>query len=226
MTEQIIKTLQQEQYALAIFDPIYKALGSRDENKAGDVASMLNELEAIAVRTGAAIGFGAHYSKGNQAGKESIDRIGGSGVFARDPDAIITMTQHEDDEAFIINSTLRNFPPQPAFVVKWDYPLFTRDAGLAPEAIKKPINLRANTSGQFQKDSAYTIDRILDTLRDCDNGKKASGRGATELMNLMKSETGMSAATFWRLWNAAKDSNPCLIKQGNRWFHVASITNQ
>jgi len=37
------------------------------------------------VKTGAAVGFGAHYSKGNQAGKEAIDRVSGSGVFARDP---------------------------------------------------------------------------------------------------------------------------------------------
>jgi len=35
--------------------------------------------------------FGAHFSKGNQAGKESIDRISGSGVFARDPDTILVI---------------------------------------------------------------------------------------------------------------------------------------
>ena len=58
---------------------------------------MLNEIEALAVETGAAVAFGAHYSKGNQAGKEVIDRIGGSGVFARDPDSILNFTRHEEE---------------------------------------------------------------------------------------------------------------------------------
>lgn len=40
-------------YSLILFDPIYKGLGSRDENKAGDVASLLNEIESLAVETGA-----------------------------------------------------------------------------------------------------------------------------------------------------------------------------
>ena len=119
MVADMMEALLREKFALIIFDPIYKALGNRDENKAGDVASLCNELERIAVQTGAAIAFGAHYSKGNQAAKESIDRIGGSGVFARDPDAILTMTAHEREECFVVEATLRNFPPRAPFVVKW-----------------------------------------------------------------------------------------------------------
>jgi hypothetical protein len=119
-------------------DPIYKALGGRDENKAGDVAAMLNEIERIAVETGAAIAFGAHYSKGNQSGKDSIDRIGGSGVFARDPDSILTMTSHEESECFTVDVTLRNFPPISPFVVRWDWPLFKPEEDLNPAELRKP----------------------------------------------------------------------------------------
>jgi hypothetical protein len=79
------RQIQSGTYLLIILDPIYKLLLGRDENRAGDIASLLNELEVIVVRTGAAVAFGAHYSKGNQAQKETIDRIGGSGVFGRDP---------------------------------------------------------------------------------------------------------------------------------------------
>jgi hypothetical protein len=134
----LLAVLRYRKFTLIIIDPIYKALGDRDENKAGDVASMLNQLERIAVKTGAAVAFGAHYSKGNQALKESIDRIGGSGVFARDPDSILTMTAHEEPEAFTIEATLRNFAPIKPFVVKWEWPLFSRDESLDPEALKKP----------------------------------------------------------------------------------------
>jgi hypothetical protein len=132
----LMAVLRHRRFVLIIIDPIYKALGDRDENKAGDVASMLNQLEKIAVKTGAAVAFGAHYSKGNQSLKEAVDRIGGSGVFARDPDSILTMTAHEEPEAFTVEATLRNFAPISPFVVKWDWPLFYRDDALDPEALK------------------------------------------------------------------------------------------
>ena len=51
----IIQMLKDGGYSLIIFDPIYKGLGGRDENKAGDIASLLNEIESLAVETGAAV---------------------------------------------------------------------------------------------------------------------------------------------------------------------------
>ena len=124
-------------YALIILDPTYKLLLGRDENKAGDVASLLNEFEVLAVRTGAAVAFGAHYSKGNQAAKESIDRIGGSGVFARDPDTILNFTRHEQPDCFTVEATLRNHPPIKPFVVRWEFPLFTVENLLDPAQLKQ-----------------------------------------------------------------------------------------
>jgi RecA-family ATPase len=43
----------------------------------------MNEMEEIAIKTGAAVVFAAHFSKGNQAAKSSIDRISGSGCFCK-----------------------------------------------------------------------------------------------------------------------------------------------
>jgi hypothetical protein len=224
MSANLIKVLLQEDYVLIVFDPIYKALGDRDENKAGDVASMLNELEAIAVKTGAAIAFGAHYSKGNQASKDAMDRIGGSGVFARDPDAILTMTPHEEEECFTVDATLRNFPPQKPFVVRWDWPLFDRDELMDPESLKKPKNIRAvNTAGQFGTE--YTLDMVLDALKTADEDKPTpSGRSATELQLMLKGSTGMSSATFWRIWNKEGKKSPFLVLKDRRWFHISSLT--
>jgi len=145
MAGELVRTLlEMEPFGLVIFDPIYKLMGGKDENKAGDVTTVLNHLEHVAVKTGAAVAFGAHYSKGNQAGKDSIDRIGGSGAFARDPDAILTLTDHEAAEQdgiphFTVEPTLRNFAPVTPFVIRWDYPLFVRDdTGLDPAALKLP----------------------------------------------------------------------------------------
>jgi Replicative DNA helicase len=131
------RRIQSGVYALIIIDPIYKILLGRDEIKAGDIALAMNELDELAVRTSAAVAFGAHYSKGNQALKESIDRISGSGVFARDPDSILTFTSHEEPDCFTVEMTLRNHPPQKSFVVRWQFPLFIVDGTLDPAQLKR-----------------------------------------------------------------------------------------
>ena len=134
----ILSRIKDGRYTLIILDPVYKGLGKRDENKAGDIASLCNEIEQLAVQSGAAVVFGAHYSKGNQAGKEAIDRIGGSGVFARDPDVILTMTPHEDRDAYVIDLTLRALPQMNPFVVRWQGVQFERDDHADAMAIRKP----------------------------------------------------------------------------------------
>ena len=187
MVADMMEALLREKFALIIFDPIYKALGNRDENKAGDVASLCNELERIAVQTGAAIAFGAHYSKGNQAAKESIDRIGGSGVFARDPDAILTMTAHEREECFVVEATLRNFPPRAPFVVKWDWPLFrVEDAD--------PAKLKQAKTGRTPR---YTVSDLLELVG-------ANEWKTGELLKKANEETGMGRTRFFDLLKAGE----------------------
>ena len=132
------RQIKGEGYALIVPDPIYKTLSGRNENDAGDIGELCGELEAVAVETGAGVAFGAHFAKGNAAGKEAIDRVAGSGVWARDPDAIITATAHEHEGAFAMQMTLRNFPPQAPFVVRWKYPRMMRDTNLDPAALRQP----------------------------------------------------------------------------------------
>jgi hypothetical protein len=135
---ELLAMIKSGTYSLIIIDPVYKGLGGRDENSAGDISELCNELERLAVATGAAIVFAAHYSKGNQAAKEAMDRIGGSGVFARDADSIITLTKHETEGAFTVDLILRNLPEQPPFVVVWEFPVMKISPDLDPEALKKP----------------------------------------------------------------------------------------
>jgi len=134
----ILSRIKESNYALIVLDPVYKGLGKRDENKAGDIASLCNEIEQLAVKSGAAVAYGAHYSKGNQAAKDSIDRIGGSGVFARDADVILTMTPHEDKDAYVIDLTLRALPQVDPFVVRWQSVMFSRDSAADASRIRQP----------------------------------------------------------------------------------------
>ena len=195
---EIITILKDGGYSLIVFDPIYKGLGGRDENKAGDIASLLNEIESLAVQTGAAVAFGHHFSKGNQAKKDSIDRIGGSGVFARDPDTILTMTRHEQDDAFTIDPVLRNFPPVEPFVVRRIHPLMIRDANLDPKALKK-----------LTSQQKYSDTDILEPL-------KRGGMTTTEWQRDLANGIGLSESGFHDR-RRKLEKRDLIKKEGKKW---------
>ena len=206
LLEEILTVLKQVPFVLIIIDPIYKALGARDENRAGDVASMLNEIEKIAVQSGAAVAFGAHYSKGNQSMKESIDRIGGSGVFARDPDSILTMTAHEEEECFTVEATLRNFPPLRPFVIKWEWPLFSRQDS-DPMRLKKA----RGGSGQFQEKFPNTL--LLDKL------SVIHGLAPKVAVKELHEMSNVSRRTVYRM-KEELEAKKLLVVRDNKWFRA------
>lgn len=150
----MIEQVRERKYALIIIDPIYKGLGGKDENGAGDIGEVCNLLECLAVETGAAVVYAHHFSKGNQAGKNPLDRMSGSGVFARDADTIIIMTRHEDEDCYTVDLSLRNLPDQPSFVVKWDYPMMRIDTSKNPE----------NLQGREGRPRAIAVDAVLALL--------------------------------------------------------------
>jgi hypothetical protein len=133
----IMERARRENFALIVLDPIYKLYGNTDENSAGNVALLLNSLEKLATESGAAIAFGAHFAKGNASAKEAIDRISGSGVFARDPDSLLIFTKHEADDAFTVEPILRNFAPVAPFAVRWQHPLMQLADDLDPSKLKQ-----------------------------------------------------------------------------------------
>jgi hypothetical protein len=133
----IIARAKNEGYSLIILDPLYKLYGNTDENSAGDIGLLLNEIERLAKTANAAVAFGAHFAKGNASSKDAIDRISGSGVFARDPDSILIFTQHEEPDCFALQPILRNFPPISPFVVRWNFPLMVPTTDLDPDKLKQ-----------------------------------------------------------------------------------------
>ncbi len=130
--------IKERSFGLVILDPSYKLLGQADENSARDTAQVLNSIERLAVESSAAVAFSAHFAKGHAGAKESIDRISGSGVFARDPDSILTASALETPDAYAIEPILRTVPPHPPFAVRWEYPLMHVAEDLDPAALKKP----------------------------------------------------------------------------------------
>lgn len=140
LVAELLGSLKQHHFSLIIIDPIYKTLPAfrGSENDSAMITQLLNEVESIAVETGAAVLFCSHFSKGDQSEKEAMDRVSGSGAWARDPDSLITMTAHEEAECYTVEGTLRNLSPIYPFVVKWDFPLFVRQDDLSPDRLRRP----------------------------------------------------------------------------------------
>lgn len=136
LTERIIERARKENYSLIILDPIYKTMVGKSENAASTVGILCNQIDRIIEATGAAVIFAHHYAKGNVAKKNQIDRMSGSGVFARDADTIITLTEHQQKNCYVVEMTLRNFAPQPSFVIEWQYPVMVERPDLSSADLK------------------------------------------------------------------------------------------
>ncbi len=92
LAPKLIRRAQKRDYLAIIIDPIYKVI-TGDENSADQMAKFCNQFDLIATRLGCAVIYCHHHSKGAQGGKRSMDRASGSGVFARDPDALLDMIE-------------------------------------------------------------------------------------------------------------------------------------
>jgi hypothetical protein len=131
VAEERLKRMALELAALAL-DPLYKAYGGRQENDAGDMAQVFEAIERFGHRLGAAIFIAAHFAKGDSAGKAQIDRISGSGVMARDPDSILTLSKFKDaDNCYTFEATLRNMASPEPVVIEFDFPIWKLRPDLA-----------------------------------------------------------------------------------------------
>ena len=153
LVPQINRTLKAKEYAAVILDPTYK-LGIGDENAADQVTAFCNAIDKIA-NSGVSVIYAHHHSKGAQGAKASMDRASGSGVFARDADALLDMIElripadvmeqakteyGEKVTAWRMDATLREFQRIEPVNLFFSYPLHEIDAG----GILREANLEEN----------------------------------------------------------------------------------
>lgn len=94
LAPKLIRRASKKNYIAIIIDPIYKVI-TGDENSADQMAHFCNQFDKVCTELGCAVIYCHHHSKGAQGGKRSMDRASGSGVFARDPDALIDLVELE-----------------------------------------------------------------------------------------------------------------------------------
>ena len=140
----LIQRFKEKHYEAIVIDPIYKVI-TGDENNATEMSQFCSYFDKVAAEMGVAVIYCHHHSKGAQ-GKyaNAADRSSGSGVFARDPDAILDLSQLKTESneekyknqypdaceeltAWELSGTLREFPPMKFKRLWFDYPIHRVD---------------------------------------------------------------------------------------------------
>ncbi len=94
LAPKLIRRALKKNYIAVVIDPIYKVI-TGDENSADQMAKFCNQFDLVCTELGCAVIYCHHHSKGAQGHKQSMDRASGSGVFARDPDALLDLIELE-----------------------------------------------------------------------------------------------------------------------------------
>lgn len=92
LAPKLIRRANKKNFTAIVIDPIYKVI-TGDENSADQMSAFCNQFDKICTELNCAVIYCHHHSKGSQGQKRSMDRASGSGVFARDPDALIDMIE-------------------------------------------------------------------------------------------------------------------------------------
>lgn len=100
LAPKLIRRASKGNYIAIVIDPIYKVI-TGDENSADQMANFCNQFDKICTDLGCAVIYCHHHSKGYQGSKRSMDRASGSGVFARDPDALLDLIELEPTEELL-----------------------------------------------------------------------------------------------------------------------------
>lgn len=87
----IVRRARSKHYSAIVIDPLYK-IQSGDENSAEALSKFCNALDRLSRQTGAALIITHHHPKGKSGERKALDRGAGSGVIARDADAIIDLS--------------------------------------------------------------------------------------------------------------------------------------
>jgi regulatory protein RepA len=100
LAPKLIRRAAKKNYTAIIIDPIYKVI-TGDENSADQMANFCNQFDKVCTELGCAVIYCHHHSKGTQGQKKSMDRSSGSGVFARDPDALLDYIELDVTDALL-----------------------------------------------------------------------------------------------------------------------------
>ena len=219
LVPQINRTLKAKDYAAVILDPTYK-LGIGDENAADQVTMFCNAIDKIA-NSGVSVIYAHHHSKGAQGSKASMDRASGSGVFARDADALLDMIElripadrveqvraeyGEKVTAWKLDATLREFQRIEPVNLFFSYPLHELDAAGFLDDANLEENERSMENGRELGSLAKTARKIDNKARLMELiGRDEEFNGKRKTYKEYADEMGVSEKTIKRYMGELKE---------------------
>ena len=118
-------------FSAIIIDPVYKVNGG-DDNDPSKVGEFTNAVDAVIEACGCSVIYAHHHPKGTAGQKKSMDRMSGTGVYARDADVMVDLTTIDvpDNDradtlgglpAYRMSADCRSFarPADRDFVFRW-----------------------------------------------------------------------------------------------------------
>lgn len=233
----LIHRFKDKGYEAIIVDPIYKVI-TGDENSATEMSQFCSYFDRVATEMKVAMIYCHHHSKGAiDKYDNAMDRSSGSGVFARDPDAILDMTEVKTDgceanyrklnnipddmvlTGWEFSATLREFSPLPRFRCWFHYPVHELDIN---GDLKSAAKSRASGKG-VGKNQKSKSDRFKD-VQDLIDFAKSRGETAVTRESTgcsrqyFKPETDFECATCRGVEVVHLRSEDEIIFQGRRYY--------
>ena len=213
----LIHRFKGKEFSAVIIDPIYKVI-TGDENNATDMSTFCSYFDNVATEMEVSVIYCHHHSKG-ASGKyaNAADRSSGSGVFARDPDAILDLrelnvkgltdkyrAEHEDASEVLtgweLNGTLREFAPMETRRVWFDYPVHVPDdknfLGIATFSDSGETGRGTGKDQKQKTDWFETVDELLSASIDSAVTLAAVGISESNAKQKFTSETDYEVATI------------------------------
>ena len=222
-------SLEPGAFSLIVLDAWYRfqPTGS-DENSNGDVSQLYNLLDSVANKLGSAFVCIHHTSKGNQSGKGVTDVGSGAGAQSRAPDSHLTIRQHEEDGAFVVEAAVRSFAPMEPFCLRWNFPVWAPADDLDPKDLRQERPRKAKGSATDSSESSEDLRQ----QRDQEARQKVLGAYATfpdgETASVVRDAAGMNGKVFGPI-NAqlirSGSVRPCKIQKNGREYDGACLVN-
>lgn len=221
----IIIEQAKKMYKAIIIDPLYKVMDG-DENSNSDVGYMVSQFDRIARETGAAVIYAHHFAKGVGGDRAAIDRGAGAGTFARDPDAILTMTPLDITDpvdpsisAWRMEYVLREFPNKEPVSFWWRYPLHqieetlndvevetsvtkaakARERSISAKIAEQKKQTREIAGEIADEDGLFTISQFIEAYARYEELPRTTARRRLENAGYMIAEKGVKGnPAKWR----------------------------
>lgn len=174
LAPKLIRRAQKKEYSAIIIDPIYKVI-TGDENSADQMAAFCNQFDKVCNELGAATIYCHHHSKGAQGNKKAADRASGSGVFARDPDAILDLIELEiPDSLKEVEVNKKKCTEYVEYIKKHNYDYYESEVGV--DDMLSPYQMKEHAKECLSREKLKEIEDIISKVEKDGFGSKTAWR--------------------------------------------------